>query len=103
MFSAPRAAGVNTNFQRDSRGEADMSRVFETRGERLDSNLNSGMINQTSGASDATSFVPRHIGPSDADVAAMLEVLGYSSLDTLIDATVPAGIRLKRPLAIHDP
>src|SRR5690349_4010182 len=47
------------------------------------------------------SFVPRHIGPSDADVAAMLELLGYDSLDALIDATVPAGIRLRRPLAIE--
>ena len=31
----------------------------------------------------------------------MLELLGYDSLDALIDATVPAAIRLKRPLAIH--
>src|SRR5262245_20931806 len=54
-----------------------------------------------SAVQSATSFVPRHIGPSDADVAAMLELLGYDSLDALIDATVPAGIRLKRPLAIH--
>src|SRR6476620_7896599 len=54
-----------------------------------------------SAAASATSFVPRHIGPTDADVAAMLELLGYDSLDSLIDATVPAGIRLQRPLAIH--
>jgi glycine dehydrogenase len=47
-------------------------------------------------------FVPRHIGPSQADVAAMLELLGYDSLDALIDATVPEIIRLRRPLAIHD-
>src|SRR3954469_21460146 len=53
-----------------------------------------------SAAPSATSFIPRHIGPSDADVAAMLELLGYDSLDALIDATVPAGIRLGRPLAI---
>src|SRR3954470_17586572 len=51
-------------------------------------------------AEEAVSFVPRHIGPSDADVGAMLELLGYDSLDALIDATIPAGIRLKRPLAI---
>src|SRR5215208_3611302 len=48
------------------------------------------------------SFVPRHIGPSEADVAAMLELLGYDTLDALIDATVPESIRLRRPLAIHD-
>jgi glycine dehydrogenase len=51
----------------------------------------------------ATSFVPRHIGPSDADVSAMLDLLGYDSLDALIDATVPSSIRLQRPLAIHAP
>ena len=48
-------------------------------------------------AAEAASFIPRHIGPSDADVSAMLDLLGYDSLDALIDATVPAGIRLKRP------
>ena len=54
-------------------------------------------------AADAASFIPRHIGPTEADVRAMLELLGYDSLDALIDATVPAGIRLRRPLAIHAP
>ncbi|MDB4915055.1 MAG: Glycine dehydrogenase [Gemmatimonadetes bacterium] len=49
----------------------------------------------------ADSFVPRHVGPSDADVQAMLAQLGYASLDALVDATIPEGIRLKRPLAIH--
>src|SRR6185436_783150 len=51
--------------------------------------------------SPADSFVPRHVGPSEAEVAEMLEVIGYSSLDELIDATIPAGIRFRRPLAIH--
>ncbi len=46
------------------------------------------------------SFVPRHNGPSDADVKDMLDVLGYPSLDALIDATVPANIRMDRPLAL---
>ena len=49
------------------------------------------------------SFVERHIGPSDADVRAMLEALGYSSLDALIDATVPANIRFRRPLDLPAP
>jgi len=43
-------------------------------------------------------FVDRHIGPDTRDVVEMLQVLGKGSLDALIDATVPAGIRLKRPL-----
>jgi hypothetical protein len=45
-------------------------------------------------------FTPRHLGPSDADVGAMLKVLGYPSLDALIDATVPANIRMHRPLQL---
>ncbi len=52
-------------------------------------------------AAEAASFIPRHIGPSPADVRAMLDLLGYDSLDALIDDTVPSGIRIKRPLAIH--
>src|SRR5689334_15480215 len=51
----------------------------------------------------ATSFIPRHIGPTPQDVRAMLDLLGYDSLDAMIDATVPDRIRLKRPLAIHAP
>ncbi len=54
-------------------------------------------------AADAASFVPRHIGPSTDDVLAMLDLLGYDSLDALIDATVPPGIRMAKPLAIHAP
>ncbi|MEA3244768.1 MAG: aminomethyl-transferring glycine dehydrogenase, partial [Gemmatimonadota bacterium] len=45
-------------------------------------------------------FVPRHNGPSDADVREMLATLGYSSLDTLIEATVPANIRFRRALKL---
>ena len=50
--------------------------------------------------STTDSFVPRHIGPSDAETQAMLETLGYATLDELIDATIPEQIRLRRPLAI---
>lgn len=45
-------------------------------------------------------FVHRHIGPDAAEVRRMLESLGYGSLDELIDATIPASIRMKRPLAL---
>jgi glycine dehydrogenase len=44
-------------------------------------------------------FVPRHLGPSsNADVQAMLKTIGYTSLNQLIDDTVPAQIRSKQPL-----
>ncbi len=45
-------------------------------------------------------FAPRHIGPSDADAAEMLRTTGFASLDALTDATVPASIRLSRPLTL---
>ena len=45
-------------------------------------------------------FVERHIGPGPEDVGAMLETLGYPSLDAFIDAVVPADIRLPRPLGL---
>ncbi len=45
-------------------------------------------------------FVRRHVGPDEGQVRQMLSVLGYDSVDALIDATVPASIRLGRPLAL---
>src|SRR5438445_3523300 len=43
-------------------------------------------------------FVRRHIGPTADDTRQMLKELGYSSLDLLMDAAVPANIRLSKPL-----
>jgi glycine cleavage system pyridoxal-binding protein P len=47
-------------------------------------------------------FVPRHLGPSADEQAAMLAELGFVSLDALTDATVPEGIRLRRTLALGE-
>ncbi|HXW00423.1 MAG TPA: aminomethyl-transferring glycine dehydrogenase, partial [Anaerolineae bacterium] len=49
------------------------------------------------------SFVNRHLGPKGAKVEQMLEILGVSSLDELIDQTVPPAIRLKQPLHLPQP
>jgi glycine dehydrogenase len=43
-------------------------------------------------------FVDRHNGPRARDITAMLEKIGASSVDELIAQTVPAAIRLKKPL-----
>ncbi len=43
-------------------------------------------------------FVHRHIGPSPADVQKMLETVGVSSIDELIEQTVPNTIRQRAPL-----
>jgi glycine dehydrogenase len=43
-------------------------------------------------------FVGRHNGPRANDITAMLKKIGASSVDELISQTVPAAIRLKKPL-----
>jgi glycine dehydrogenase len=45
-------------------------------------------------------FDRRHIGPSPDAQAKMLAVLGYSSLEELIDAAVPASVHSDTPLAL---
>ncbi|MEC8276930.1 MAG: glycine dehydrogenase (aminomethyl-transferring), partial [Myxococcota bacterium] len=49
-----------------------------------------------------SSFVQRHIGIRQADQNTMLQSLGYTSLDDLIDAAVPQQIRCLRPLQLPD-
>ena len=55
-------------------------------------------------AFEPTDYLPydfanrRHIGPSPDEMAEMLKVLGASSLNALIDETVPKAIRQKEPL-----
>ena len=48
-------------------------------------------------------FISRHIGPDEDAIQEMVDELGFSTLDDLIDATVPEGIRLRRPLETGDP
>jgi glycine dehydrogenase len=50
----------------------------------------------------APDFLARHLGPDEADIAAMLEALGRPSLDALIDDVVPQSIRLKRDLELPE-
>ncbi len=44
-------------------------------------------------------FVTRHVGPREHEIKEMLDLLGFSSLDDLIDATIPQQIRTSRPLS----
>ena len=48
-------------------------------------------------------FVNRHIGPDENEINEMLNKIGVSSLDNLIDETVPKGIRLNNELNLDDP
>ncbi|NOT51750.1 MAG: glycine dehydrogenase (aminomethyl-transferring), partial [Chitinophagaceae bacterium] len=48
----------------------------------------------------AGEFIPRHIGPNEHDTKQMLKKIGVKSLNELIDQTVPASIRMDKPLNI---
>lgn len=49
-----------------------------------------------------TNFASRHIGISDNELHEMLQIIGVSSLDQLIDETVPTGIRMASKLNIPE-
>jgi glycine dehydrogenase len=57
-------------------------------------------LNSKSSADVATDFVRRHLGPSPADISAMLETVGAKSLSALMDQTLPASIRQQAPLDV---
>ena len=48
----------------------------------------------------AGAFVDRHIGPGTEERATMLAALGFESLDALMDAAVPGGIRAGHELGL---
>ncbi|MCA9872748.1 MAG: aminomethyl-transferring glycine dehydrogenase, partial [Anaerolineales bacterium] len=51
----------------------------------------------------ADRFVKRHIGPRSHDVTKMLDTLGLSSLEELVDQAVPASIRMDGHLNLEPP
>ena len=51
----------------------------------------------------ADSFVARHIGPSEDDIAAMLKLVGAASLDDVAARTVPESIRSNQALNLPPP
>jgi glycine dehydrogenase len=54
-------------------------------------------------ATQKDEFLLRHIGPRPADLVEMLRVVRATSLDELIEQTVPAAIRTSRPLELAPP
>lgn len=52
---------------------------------------------------DINSFAHRHIGPNESELKEMLDVIGVSSIDELINQTVPASIRLQEPMSLSKP
>lgn len=48
-------------------------------------------------------FKNRHIGINEEDKIKMLDKLGLSSIDELINQTIPSDIRLSNPLSLPEP
>lgn len=48
-------------------------------------------------------FSSRHIGPNEEEVKLMLDEIGVSSLEQLVDETIPQNIRLKEDLNLSEP
>ena len=46
-------------------------------------------------------FVTRHIGPRDHEKAEMLKAIGVSSMEELLEQTVPSNIRLLQPMKLN--
>lgn len=53
--------------------------------------------------SPGNEFIPRHIGPSDSDVQAMLKALGFSTLEQMADKVIPPHIRSQHDFAAVGP
>ena len=50
----------------------------------------------------SNNFSKRHLGPTENDVAAMLNEIGLNSIDKLIEKTIPESIRSTSKLGIGD-
>jgi glycine dehydrogenase len=54
-------------------------------------------------AMNTESFSRRHIGPRESEIKLMLKTVNASSIDELIEDTIPENIRLKNALELEDP
>lgn len=52
---------------------------------------------------DTNKFVNRHVGITPEEIPSMLQAIGASSLDQLIEQTIPSNIRLDKPMNLPEP
>jgi len=62
----------------------------------------SGSVERAAFLEPTDTFVRRHISPTPGELEHMLSAVGAASLEALVDETVPAGIRMQRPLQIGE-
>ena len=63
----------------------------------------SDYLAELAGLDESDSFVRRHIGPSEAELTAMLHAVGAATLDDIADRTVPGSIRSNLALNLPPP
>ncbi|MCK8784488.1 aminomethyl-transferring glycine dehydrogenase [Roseomonas sp. NAR14] len=63
----------------------------------------SGALAELAALEQGTGFAARHLGPSEAEIAGMLRVVGAGSLEELAGRTVPDAIRTRAPLDLPAP
>ena len=76
---------VNLNFAAESKEDTQANPTYEN------------YLNQ-----NTSTFARRHIGANEQQIEQMLQVLGVDSLDELIAQTIPAAIRLNKPLKLPE-
>ena len=74
---------------------------MHARGQKIDNRQSSPPAGRT-GPVASSEFARRHIGPSDGELAQMLQELGFGDLDALVDAAIPKNIRLDRQLKLPE-
>ena len=57
----------------------------------------------TTPAFEADHFATRHLGLSESDRHHMLQAVGYTSTEALLDATIPSAIRLRESMTLSAP
>jgi glycine dehydrogenase len=68
----------------------------------MESTVDSRQLTGTAAIRDTDEFAPRHLGSDEGEVRQMLEAVSAPSLEALIEATVPAEIRMRKPLVLPD-
>jgi len=72
-----------------------MAHAFHSQSDRMSERLAAPI--------DPDTFPRRHLGPGPDEILEMLGEIGYDSLDALVDAAIPASIRMDHPLRMPPP
>ena len=95
---SPQRSDIGTNAINSTNGNGTSS-SRHVRDRLIETLKEAATVARVSGQGD---FQQRHIGPTEVEVAQMLEFLGESSLESLIDRVLPSSIRMQGELALPE-